>query len=274
MVQDVAGSNPVGRPFAMRVHCVQFDIAWEDKAASQTRIEDLLEASPPEAGDLVVLPELADVGFSLALDRIVDDRSQSWAQDFAARHGIWLLHGWPSKPDDAGRNIAGLLRPDGSLCGTAEKLHPFTAGHEDRAYAPGKGPVILDLDGILLCPLICYDLRFPETFRMAVSAGAEVFTVTANWPLIRADHWRTLLRARAIENQAVVIGCNRTGSDPHMTYFGGSMVIDAKGQVLAEGHEKPEVISATIDVEAIRTWRAEFPAIRDMRDWHWKKPHA
>jgi len=249
----------------MRVHCVQFDIVWEDKDASHADIEQRLAASPPHPGDLVVLPELADVGFSLALSRIVDDRSLAWASDLASTLECWLLHGWPEKPDDRGRNVAGLFRPDGSLCGKAEKLHPFTAGHEQRAYAGGDGPFVFDMDGVQLCPLICYDLRFPEAFRRAALAGAEVFTVTANWPRTRAAHWMRLTEARAIENQAAVIACNRTGSDPHMDYFGGSRIIDHQGVVLAEGDESPQVVTADIDVEALRSWRSAFPALKDIR---------
>ena len=257
VVQDVAGSNPVGRPFSpMRIHCVQFDITWEDKAASHARAEAILDASNPPPGGLIVLPELGDVGFSFALDRIVDDRSEQWACQLAARWRCWVLHGWPMLgPDGKGRNVSGLCSPDGTLLGIAEKMHPFTIGNAGGVYMPGDRVRVFDVEGVSLCPLVCYDLRFPEVFRRGMSEGAEMFTVIANWPAQRAAHWRTLLIARAIENQAIVVGCNRVGSDPSFRYAGGSLIVDAEGVVVAEGGDEEEVISAEVDPTEMRTWK-------------------
>jgi omega-amidase len=267
VIQDVAGSNPVGRPFKpMRIHCVQYDIAWEDKPTSHSRAEQLLAGTPPNPGDLVLLPELGDVGFSLALDRIIDDRSQKWASGIAHQYQCWLIHGWPIRGRSGrGLNVCGLFSPDGKLVGLAEKMHPFTAGHEDKAYDAGSCLQVFDVDGLQLCPLICYDLRFPEAFRQASRLSAECMTVIANWPEMRADHWRTLTIARAIENQAIVAACNRTGSDPNVRYAGGSLIVDAKGCVLAEGGEDPAVVSAEVDIAGMRAWRKAFPALADIR---------
>ena len=250
----------------MRIHCVQYDIVWEDKAASQAVAEALIANADIQQGDVVVLPELADVGFSLALDRIVDGRSEDWACRLAASLKCWVLHGWPERRGSVGRNVAGLAAPDGTLVGRAEKLHPFTAGHEQRAYEGGDSAVVFNRDGVGFCPLICYDLRFPESFRAAAAAGAEVFAVIANWPRVRGHHWRTLAMARAIENQAAVVACNRTGRDPNMVYGGGSLIVDHQGDVLAEAGDQPAVITAEIDIDAIRDWRETFPALGDMRD--------
>jgi len=249
----------------MRVHCIQFDIVWEQKDASHARVERLLAEHPPEPGDLLVLPELADVGFSLALDRIVSEDSERWACDLASRHQCWVLHGWPIKRGSCGRNVAGLASPAGAILGVAEKMHPFTAGHEQRAYEGGDGPFVFDLNGVGFCPLICYDLRFPEAFRAAARKGAEVFAVIANWPSSRAHHWRSLCIARAIENQAAVVACNRTGADPHMVYGGGSLIVDHMGGVTAEAGTTPQILSSDIDVAALRAWRADFPALQDIR---------
>ncbi len=268
MVQDVAGSNPVGRPFlTMRIHCVQFDIAWENKDANHTHIEQMLAESPPEAGDLVVLPELADVGFSFALDRIIDDRSQAWACRLAQQLDCWVVHGWPMRGSNGeARNVSGLAGPDGNLIGIAEKMHSFTLGNAGNVFVPGDRVQTFDIGTTVLCPLTCYDLRFPEAFRAGMRQGGEVFTVIANWPEQRADHWRSLLIARAIENQAVVIGCNRTGADPNFRYAGGSLIVDAQGVVLAEGDDRAAVISADLDLDAIRAWRAAFPVLQDVRE--------
>ncbi|MDP7029102.1 MAG: nitrilase-related carbon-nitrogen hydrolase [Phycisphaerales bacterium] len=249
----------------MRIHCIQYDIAWEDKQASHATAEALIATADVRQGDLIVLPELGDVGFSLALDRIVDDQSAAWATSLAADLQCWVLHGWPERREAAGRNVAGLASPDGTLVGTAEKLHPYTAGQEQRAYQGGEAATVFEIDGVSFCPLICYDLRFPESFRAASAAGAEVFAVIANWPSGRGHHWRTLSMARAIENQAAVIACNRTGRDPHREYGGGSLIVDHQGIILAEGGAAPEVVTSEIDVDAIRAWRASFPALADVR---------
>jgi predicted amidohydrolase len=250
----------------MRIHCVQFDIAWEDKPTSHALAEQLLAGSPPSPGDVVLMPELGDVGFSLALDRIIDERSQAWASEMARRYSCWFVHGWAIRSGETrGRNVSGVLAPDGTLRGLAEKMHPFSAGHEDRVFDAGDHVQCFDIDGLQLCPLICYDLRFPEAFRQAMRLGAECFSVIANWPVARAEHWRALTIARAIENQAIVAACNRTGSDPHWSYGGGSLIVDAKGCVLAEGGTEPAVVSAEVDVAGMRAWRAAFPALGDVR---------
>ena len=116
-------------------------------------------------------------------------------------------------------------------------------------------------------PFICYDLRFPEIFRTAVRQGAEMFVVIANWPNRREMHWVRLLEARAIENLAYVVGVNRTGKDPKLVYSGRTMIIDPHGTILVEAGDLEGVIAADIDPAAVRNWRRDFPALRDM---HWK----
>jgi predicted amidohydrolase len=116
-----------------------------------------------------------------------------------------------------------------------------------------------------VCPLICYDLRFPELWRVAALAGAEVFTIGASWPEVRQAHWRALLIARAIENQAYVVGVNRVGRDPSHGYAGGSLIVAPDGEILAEGGRAPTVLVADLDLASLRAWRAEFPALRDVR---------
>jgi len=250
----------------MLIHCVQFDIAWEDKAANHARVDALLEAHSPPPGGLIVLPELGDVGFSFALDHIIDDRSEQWARTLAARWQCWVNHGWPMRgPDHLGRNVSGLFAPDGTLVGVAEKMHPFTIGNAGGTYMPGERVRVFDMHGMGLCPLVCYDLRFPESFRDGVRAGAELYTVIANWPAERASHWRALLIARAIENQAIVVGCNRVGSDRTYRYGGGSLIVDAQGTVVAEGGDGDEVVSAAVDVTGMRAWREAFGVLGDAR---------
>ncbi len=252
--------------FGMRVAAVQFDIAWEDKPANHTTIERMLRQADVHPGTFVVLPELGDTGFSFDLEKIVDEQSLVWARTLARTLGIWLQPGFAERPTDGrGRNCAAIISPRGEILAIYRKIHPFSYGQEATHYAGGDRIVIRECEGAAVCPVICYDLRFPELWKLASSTGAEVFTIGASWPRPRQAHWRALLIARAIENQAYVVAVNRTGSDPHLSYAGGSIIVAPSGEILDEADETPKVITAELDLAALRSWRAEFPALRDTR---------
>ena len=250
----------------MHVAALQLDVAWEDKPANHAHIEAVIDEAEILPDSFVVLPEMSDTGFSFALDRTADGRTLPWACAMAARRGIWLAAGWSRRADDGrGRNCVSIIRPDGSVAGTAEKLHPFSFGREAQVFSGGDDLLIVDVMGWKVCPLICYDLRFPEAFRIAAQHGATCFIVPANWPAPRTGHWRTLLAARAIENQAVVIGVNRAGRDPSLAYDGASMIIGAAGEVIATADREPTVLRADLDVQSVISWREKFPALQDIR---------
>ena len=248
---------------------MQFDIVWEDKRANHEIIEAMLREAAGRSevtpGTLVVLPELGDTGFSMNLDRIVDDQTIQWACDLARRLRIFLQVGYAERgADGRGRNCAGIVDPRGELIATYRKVHPFSYGREAQFYSGGDRIVIARCGDALISPMICYDLRFPELWRLSALQGAEVFAIGASWPAARQHHWRALLMARAIENQAYVVAVNRIGADPHLKYAGGSIIISPKGEVLAEANDKAATLSAELDLESLRQWRREFPALRDV----------
>ena len=250
----------------MHVHLVQYDIVWEDKPASHARADALVDAASIAPGGLIVLPELGDTGFSFDLNAIVDGKSQVWASTLARRTQCWVQHGWAERADNGrGLNVAGLFDPHGELLGTAHKLHPFSVGKEHEVYDAGDALVLLNTAETCVCPLTCYDLRFPGAFRKAALAGAEVFTVGASWPKRRMHHWRALAIARAIEDQAIVVAVNRTGTDPSLEYSGGSLIVSHDGVVLAEAGSDACVLSANVDLEDLRRWRGKFPCLKDAR---------
>lgn len=252
--------------FGMRVAAVQFDIAWEDKPANHATVERMLRQARLPAGTFVVLPELGDTGFSFDLKKIADGRTLAWARTIARDLDIWVQPGFAEHgADGRGRNCAAIVSPGGEILGIYRKVHPFSYGQETQHYAAGDRIVIRECDGTAVCPLICYDLRFPELWKLASSTGAEVFTIGASWPRPRHAHWRALLVARAIENQAYVVAVNRIGSDPQLSYAGGSMIIAPGGEILDEAGDSPKVLTAELDLDALRSWRAEFPALRDTR---------
>jgi omega-amidase len=254
----------------MNLFAVQFDIAWEDRAANFRKVHELVRANPPAPGSLVVLPEMFACGFSmnLAVTRQNEAREdERFLRDLACETNATMLGGVVSAEDDHGRNEAVAFSSEGMLLARYAKIHPFSLGGEDTAHLAGTDVVTFPWAGFTVAPFVCYDLRFPEIFRAAARRGAELFVVIALWPVKRQQHWLTLLQARAIENQAYVIGVNRVGTDPQFSYAGRSVVVDPHGVIIADAGEQERVLGASIDVEAVRSWRRDFPALRDAQRW-------
>jgi predicted amidohydrolase len=255
----------------VRVAALQFDIAWRDPAANWRRIGDLLAAATVKPGDYVLLPELSDTGFTMEPPPADRPDPVASAVLVARRHGIWIQCGHAEVPPGGGRmrNAATIVRPDGSVAATYRKVHLFSPGGEDRHYAPGDRIAVVDVPTPAgtwrVAPFICYDLRFPELFRLAALAGAEVFAIGACWPAPRALHRRALAVARAIENQAWVIACNRIGREPGVEYAGDSFVVAPSGEVVAEAEGAEQLLFAELDRAEFLKWRDRFPALRDLR---------
>ena len=256
------------------VVAVQFDIVWEDKAANHERVEAMLAAAAPAIapGSLVVLPELFDVGFSLnaaaMCEQATGHASERWCAALAKRLNVFVqgasIQRRPEDPTGKATNNAAVFNPEGELVCRYEKIHPFSGGREPEAYRGGTRLATFDWQGLTVCPFVCYDLRFPELWRLAtLDHGAAVFTIGASWPSPRHRHWLALLEARAIENQAYVVGGNRVGTDPFLSYSGGSRIFDPQGRALAEGGESPMLLRANVDKTTVESWRASFKALRD-----------
>ncbi len=253
----------------MRVVACQWDIAWEDKAANHSRVGDLLAAACLQRGSLVVLPEMFATGFSMNVAGITDSgfgETQRFLAETATRLGVYLLGGLVTgEVDGEGRNEAVLYSPEGQDVGRYCKIHPYSLAAEGEHFIGGEDVVLLACNESVLAPFICYDLRFPEVFRTAAARGATLFCVIASWPAARSDHWHTLLRARAIENQAYVVGVNRCGADPAARYAGGSAIFSPRGAVLAQAGAEEGTIAADLDLIALQDYRRAFPSLADMR---------
>lgn len=252
----------------MKALCIQLDIAWSDPHANRRAVADLLSSADIAPGDLLVLPEMFSTGFAMdaaALAEPPEGPTATFLAETADRLGVYLLGGIATRHGETFRNEAVLFGPDGTVIGRYWKTHPFSPSGESDHYTPGDETVVMSAGEFQLAPAICYDLRFPELFRGAAVAGAELLVVIANWPAKRADHWACLLRARAIENQAYVVGVNRCGSDPDHAYAGRSAIIDPQGNTLASAGDDQCIISAPLDHDALVRWRDQFPALRDIR---------
>jgi omega-amidase len=252
----------------MRVALCQLDIVWEDKPANCRKVEVLLSACPPAEDSLLILPEMFATGFSLDVSRIAEGTERE-TERFLARiartYHVFVLGGVVTAgPDGRGRNQAVVFDPAGEPLARYTKMHPFTYGGESAHFTRGDGPVLFPCGDFIVAPFICYDLRFPEPFRAAVRQGAQLFVVIASWPAPRADHWATLLRARAIENQAYVVGVNRCGRDPLNEYDGHSMVVDPRGAVRVDMGSAEGLRSAELDLPSLLAYRRDFPALADL----------
>lgn len=256
----------------LRVALGQVDITWHDRAGNLDRAETLVARAAAQGARLVVLPEMFAVGFTMdaAQADAHEGPTAAWARNVAARHDVTLLVGIPelpaeTVPGDAARphNVALLVRPDGTTARYA-KTHLFSFSAENDHYRPGDRVVTWDVEGVRITPLICYDLRFPEPFRLAAD-DTDLFVVIASWPERRAAHWRLLLRARAVENQAWVAGVNRVGTGDGLAYRGDSALVDPWGEVRIEAAMQEALLLVDLDTEVVRAARESFPPLRDRR---------
>lgn len=254
----------------MKIYGVQIDSVWENKAANHRKVSALLDQAQPEAGSLVVLGEMFATGFSMNVEDIHDSDTHE-TQDFlaqtAAEREIFLLGGVVTKDvSGLGRNESVVYSPKGVEIARYCKLQPFTLGGEKANYVAGEDICLFNWQGFKVASFICYDLRFPELFRAAASRGAELIAVIASWPAVREEHWVSLLKARAIENQAYVIGINRCGNDPKLYHSGGSSIFDPAGKLLKDTGARESWIEAEIDQEFLSTYRNSLPFLNDIRE--------
>jgi predicted amidohydrolase len=250
----------------MHVAIIQPDVTFEDALATQATIDTMIEAATIPPGALIVLPEMTDTGVTLHTHRVADGPTMAWAAELAKGHRCWVAAGWATnKGSQKTRNVLSFFAPDGSVVSSYAKVFPCSPMGESAAYQGGDNLAVQSISTMTMAGLICYDLRFPELWRLAMLAGAEAFVLIANWPARRRQHWRALCIARAIENQAWVIACNRVGSDPNTAYAGGSLVISPTGEVVAEGSEDAQIITAQIDSATVTADRTTFPVLDDLR---------
>lgn len=253
----------------MQIVAVQLNMAWEDKAANHDKVRSLLADSTIEPGALVIVPEMFETGFSMNPEIVAqteERQGEALLKELASTYDCAMMGGVAGPIEDGkSTNQAVVFAPDGSELVRYQKMQPFSLSGEEKPYPPGSSHRVFEWQGIKIAPFICYDLRFPEIFRPAVIEGAELITLIACWPSKRSEHWVRLLQARAIENLAHVVGVNRCGEEPGLEFDGRSSAFDHMGSCLFEADSNEQVLTTHIDIEATRTWRDKFPALRDIR---------
>ena len=253
----------------MRIAAVQHDITWEDAAATRRHLEPWIDRAAATGADLVSLTEMFPTGFSMATERTAeppDGPTTTWMVEQASAHGVWLAGSLAERADGAQRpsNTFRLVSPSGEVQRYA-KIHPFTYGGEDEHFAPGADTLTVEVAGLRLTPFVCYDLRFADVFWDA-ARDTDAYLVVANWPASRREHWRALLDARAIENQAYVVGVNRVGTGGNgLDYAGDSRVVAPDGEVLAAAARDETLLLADLDPATVAGVRADFPFLQDRR---------
>jgi omega-amidase len=250
----------------LRVTLVQQPLVWGDSQANRARFEALL-APLAGATDLVVLPETFTTGFSMDVERLGEGAGGPSVEWLAARaRDLGAAITGSLITQDAGRYYNRLLwvEPGGAAPRHYDKRHLFRMGREHQHFTPGAAAWSVVWRGFRICPLVCYDLRFPVFSRRRAELDYELLVYVANWPAARAYAWRQLLVARAIENQAYVIGVNRVGPDGNgVPHSGDSAAIDYLGQRLAEAGADPALITVTLDLAPLAACREKFPAHLD-----------
>jgi omega-amidase len=251
----------------MRVAAIQHDIVWEDAPATHALVRPMIAQAAAAGAGLIVLAEMFGTGFSMRPERIAEPEGgpgEQFLLEQATEHGATLIASIAQTgPDGRHRNNAVVARPDGTVHRYA-KIHPFTYAGEHEQYAAGEEHLTVDIDGLRTSVFVCYDLRFADEF-WALAHDTDLYVVVANWPQPRHEHWRALLRARAIENQCYVVGVNRVGLAKELPHAGGSAIIDPLGSVLVEGDNAPAVLCAGVEAGTVRRIRAEFPFLPDRR---------
>jgi len=258
----------------MIVAGVQMDIAWEDPQENfrrvEAKVETLMTGEGSEEGaipDLVVLPEMFATGFSMEAEKVAGFAKET--RDFLAalstRLSVHLLAGYAEPSEPLPANACSIFSPRGEELLHYRKIHPFSLAKEDENYQGGESVSTVEVRGVRVTPFICYDLRFPEPFRPA-ALGTDLYCVIANWPDMRRSAWSALLRARAIENQAYVLGVNRVGMGSGKPHSGDSALLDPMGETLAEVEPYREgVVLGSVDAREVVKVRRQLGFLNDRR---------
>ncbi|MCX8118033.1 MAG: carbon-nitrogen family hydrolase [Desulfobacterota bacterium] len=252
----------------MQVVSVQLSIGDEEKAKRIERVEALLDQA--RGAELVILPEIWNIGyFSFDLyakeaETIQGETARRLSRK-AKEHGFFL-HGGSFVEVEEGKlfNTSLLFDPDGQVIARYRKIHLFGYGsQESQLLTRGNEVVVVETPLGKLGMCTCYDLRFPELFRIMLDRGAELFLVTSGWPYPRLEHWLMFNRVRAIENSAFLVSSNGTGKNRGVQFCGHSMIVDPWGTILASAGDEECLLRAEIDLKKVSSVRKEFPAVQD-----------
>ena len=251
----------------IKAAAIQFNIKLGDIDANVAEVKAAVARVAAQGCGLAVLPEMWSCGFDYRNLPELAKRTPEVVEEMgrlSAEYGLVLVGSLPEPDGEKVCNTAYLL-DRGSLVGTYRKIHLFSLMNEDRSFTGGDSWLVADTSAGRIGVFICYDLRFPEMARRLALEGAEILVVPGEWPKPRKEHWRSLLKARAIENQLFVVAANCCGVVGKLDFFGSSLIIGPKGEFLAEGGYDNCELTATLDFSVMESWRQQIPCFRDRK---------
>lgn len=251
----------------MMIGLVQYSPYWEDKQKNMNHINRLTNDLDPNIS-LLIFPEMTLTGFTMDAKKYseeIDGISIKYFIELARKLKINIIAGIIEKEKDEFFNSLFHFDEKGLIKAVYRKIHPFSLADEDKYYSRGKEIVTSKFGVHKLGLSICYDLRFPEIYRLQAKDNSELMINIANWPIKRIGHWKALLKARAIENQCFMVGVNRVGYDPYQTYNGCSAVFNPMGEeiILLENDEK--IITTEINLKEVKEIRGKLPFLKDIK---------
>ena len=252
----------------MQIGLTQLDIKWEDKETSKTRCLACIQAAKKAKVDLLVFPEMALTGFTmnveLAGEEMLGSPTIKFFREESLKNHMAIAFGYVESFGGEYYNKMAIVS-EGKLLYDYDKIHPFSYGEEGKYYTGGNQVETASLDGLTFSGFICYDLRFPEIFQV-VSKETDVILIIANWPAERIEHWETLLKARAIENQCYIVGVNRIGKGGGHTYRASSMAFDPDGKRMTRVGNQSNLLTVQVTHETVEKARTAFPVKKDRKE--------
>ncbi len=250
----------------MKIGLVQYNPVWENKEENKRKILNLVSSNLVDVS-LMVFPEMTLTGFTMKSSEFAEDLdgdSFDFFSELSKNKNVHCFAGIVEKEKENYFNTLIHINNEGELVSKYNKIHPFSYGNEDKNYSKGKNIQITQIGDFKIGLSICYDLRFPELYRLYAKERADALVTIANWPDTRIEHWRQLLKARAIENQCYMIGVNRVGKDPKLNYIGYSGVYDPMGKELVSVKDDEKVIVENIDKNKVCETRDNLPFLNDI----------
>lgn len=251
----------------MKIGLVQYSPVWENVEENILKIEELLKTSKVKY-DMLVFPEMTLTGFTMKAEKFAEEIDGTGTKYFIHLAERLKTDVFAGIIERDGKNIYNSLThfdSFGLIKARYRKIHPYSNAQEDKSYSAGEETVVTKIDQVKIGLSVCYDLRFPELYRLYAKGRVDILINIANWPIPRIEHWKTLLKARAIENQCFMVGVNRVGDDPADQYNGCSAVYDPMGNEIVMIENSEKIIETDIDLRLVNATRSKLPFLRDIK---------
>lgn len=253
----------------VRICSAQLASVWEEPEKTLEKAGTVIRHAAASGADLICFPEQFATGWDPHPTKNIQDLSGSIVSALrtcAKEHGIGILGSFRKAGNPLPENTAVAIGSDGRILSTYSKIHLFSHGHEDEGNSPGTELGIFTLDSLTCGIAICYDLRFPDLFRLYARKGVQAVFVPAAWPQIRIRHWELFIPARALENQMYIVGVNTTGRTPIEQYSGSSMTADPHGSIISRARDAEQLLFTDLDAAVVSSARSQLPVEKDRKD--------